>query len=122
MNMKEMIAFVRALKGHMPENVRCAVAHGVCDLIDKSIESESLPWWQTKGQVWFLADCGLDDFDKATTRNDLTAEPSALAKVVNKWRSVKAYKDDDGEYRDLTVEMKSLIMAITEELEEISVQ
>jgi len=119
-NIKDMIAFVRSMRGHMSETVRSSVAHAITGMVEQGLQDESLMWWLTKGKVNFLIDCNVMQ-DPCTTPDSITAGPTALAEFINRWRAVTTYKDGD-EYKPLTQEMVGLITTMTEELEDVAVE
>ena len=121
MNLQEMIAFTRALRGTMSETVRSAVAHGICSLIERGLQDEAtVGWWGSKGRLVFLKDCNVTQ-DPCTTPDDVTANPTALAEFINRWRATTLYKDGD-EWKDLTQEMHGLITTMTEQLEDVAAE
>ena len=117
MNLNEVVGLVRALRGHVSEPVRAAMAHGICKLVT-GLDNQAARWWRVKGRPGFLLDCGIDT-DPATTPDELTAGPTELALFINKWRAVCAFKTG-GEWVSLTPEMISLIAAMTEDLEDLA--
>ena len=120
MNIKDMIAFVRSMRGHMSETVRSSVAHAIAGMVERGLQDESLAWWVPKGKVNFLMDCDVTQ-DPCTTPDDVTANPTALAEFINRWRATTLYKDGD-EWKDLTQEMHGLITTMTEQLEDVAAE
>ena len=113
--MQELVDVVNDLRGLISEPVRALVANKLIDMITNQIRPEDYAEWVKKGAPNYLALCGVT-CNPASVPDDTTVEVTDLAKLINKWASIKMYKTDGGEFEEFTQEMDSLRRAILEDL------